>query len=303
MTDPRNPLAALPAVDPSDAAALEARHQLIVGLLGAYADAELPAETVSQLDAHLVGCASCRRELAVHHAVRRRLAAEPPAAAEPALQRRIRAAIAAMPVPAPSPAPAIPGWRRHAVALAAGAVVVAALVAATFLATPELPWRRATEVHVALPVTPVGSDALLGDVLADYRRIAALDLPGRARDLDAVRAAVPFPVEPLRVPELRLLAAWTADIGGEPAAALAYRWDEHVVVQYLVAEARFFSSPTVRARVAVGGALAARHDGTALVAWPTASAGSLLVGDLPPARLATIWTAQRVAERGAGGAH
>jgi len=303
VTDPRNPLAALPAVDPSDAASLEARHQLIVGLLGAYADAELPAETVSQLDAHLVGCASCRRELAVHQAVRRRLAAEPPAAAAPALHGRIRAAIAALPVPAPAPAPAVPAWRRHAVALAAGAMLLVALVLATLVATPRLPWGRTADVHAVLPETPVGSDALLGGVLADYRRIAALDLPGRARDLDAVRAAVPFPVEPLRAPELRLLAAWTADIGGEPAAVLAYRWDEHVVVQYLVSDARFFRSPTVRARVAVGGALAARQGGTALVAWPTASAGSLLVGDMPTARLATIWTAQRVAERGAGGAH
>jgi hypothetical protein len=239
----------------------------------------------------------------VHHAVRRRLAAEPPAAADPALQQRIRSAIAAMPVPAAAPAEPVPGRRRRAVALAVGVMLVAALVVATFLATPQLPWGRATEAHVTLPVTSVGSDALLGDVLADYRRIAALDLPGRARDLDAVRAAVPFPVEPLRAPELRLLAAWTADIGGEAAAALAYRWDEHVVVQYLVADAHFFRSPTVRARVAADGALAARHDGTGLVAWPTASAGSLLVGDLPPARLATIWTAQRVAERGAGGAH
>ena len=39
----------------------EARHQVLATLLGAYADGELPAETASQIDAHLLGCARCRR--------------------------------------------------------------------------------------------------------------------------------------------------------------------------------------------------------------------------------------------------
>ena len=62
-------------------------------LLGAYADRELPPETVAQIDAHLVGCAECRRGLEVHHALRARLAVEPPAAASPAFRARIGAAI------------------------------------------------------------------------------------------------------------------------------------------------------------------------------------------------------------------
>ena len=78
----------------------EARHQVLIELLGAYADRELPTETASQIDAHLVGCARCRNELAVHQAVRMRLGVAPPVAAPPALRERIAAAIAATPVQA-----------------------------------------------------------------------------------------------------------------------------------------------------------------------------------------------------------
>ena len=65
---------------------------------------------------------------------------------------------------------------------------------------------------------PVHDVPLLGAVVDDYARVSRGDLPGRARDLDAVRAAVSFPVEPLRAQNLRLLAAWTTDVRGEPAA-------------------------------------------------------------------------------------
>src|SRR5918998_6564553 len=81
----------------AERAAREERHQVIIELLGAYADGERPPETTSQLDAHLVGCARCRRDLAMHQAVRRRLGVEPPVAAPPALRERIAVAIAATP--------------------------------------------------------------------------------------------------------------------------------------------------------------------------------------------------------------
>src|ERR671915_2088075 len=83
---------------PAERAAREEQHQVIIELLGAYVDGELPPETTSQIDAHLVGCARCRRDLAMHDAVRRRLGVEPPLAAPPALRDRIAAAVAATPV-------------------------------------------------------------------------------------------------------------------------------------------------------------------------------------------------------------
>ena len=67
MSDQYRPPLARDAVETqSEREAREARHQVLIELLAAYADRELPAETTSQIDAHLVGCARCRSELAVH---------------------------------------------------------------------------------------------------------------------------------------------------------------------------------------------------------------------------------------------
>src|SRR5918998_3894002 len=87
----------------AERAAREERHQVIIELLGAYADGERPPETTSQLDAHLVGCARCRRDLAMHQAVRRRLGVEPPLAAPPAPRERLAAAGAPPPRPRAPP--------------------------------------------------------------------------------------------------------------------------------------------------------------------------------------------------------
>src|SRR4249919_2273351 len=101
MSDDRSSLTNR-AASPEEAAR-ESRHEVLRELLGAYADRELPPETVAQIDAHLVGCAECRRGLEVHDSLRARLAVEPPAAASPAFRSRISAAIDAMPAPvAPS---------------------------------------------------------------------------------------------------------------------------------------------------------------------------------------------------------
>ncbi len=301
MTDPRNPLALLPSVDPRDEAGREARHQLLRDLLAAYADGELPRETVSQLDAHLVGCAPCRRELALHQAVARRLAAEPVAAASVALRARV-AAVTAMP-PAPTPAPSVGGrgWRRARTTVAAGVVLTA------LLGIGALWWRDHARADPALPVPTLAAAAtvpLLRDALADHARVSAAELPGRARDLDAVRAAVPFAVEPLRAPALRLLGAWTTSLADEPAAVLAYRWDDRVVLQYIVSEERFFRAPAMRAVVAAGGAASATDGARGVLAWPTAAAGTVLVAEVGAERLATLLAEERLAQQQQGrGAH
>ncbi|GLC26774.1 zf-HC2 domain-containing protein [Roseisolibacter agri] len=298
MTDPRHPigpLGALPATDPRDDAAREARHALLRDLLAAYGDGELPAETASQIEAHLVGCERCRRELDVHDSVRRRLGSEPTASASPALRARIAAAVAATPIPAPVVAPA--PRRGLRVAVAAAAVLAA-------LATGGLAWRArvAPDVPLQRVAATVAAVPLLHDVVADFRRVAAGDLPGRARDLDGVRAAVPFPVAPLQSDRLRLLGAWTTDLAGEPAAVLAYRWNDRLLLQYIVSEERFFRAPAVRASVA-GGHVAGAVDGAqAMVAWPAAAAGVVVVSDVALERLAAVVVAARVAGLPAGGA-
>ena len=299
MTD-WTPLAPGSSEDPAERAARENQHQVLIDLLGAYADGELPPETTSQIDAHLVGCVRCRRELAVHRAMRRRLGFEPPVAAPPALRDRIVAAIAATPVPAQVTAPARSRFAGLWHPMVLGPIV--AVLVATGLGAALLVRQPAVPATLSPLTAPAGTIPLLQDALSDYRRVVAGDLPGRARDLDAVRSAAPFPIEPLRVPSVRLLAAWTTELGQDPAVVLAYRWDDRIVLQYVVSEQRFFQHPAVRQAVAGGGLLAA-HDGEqGIVAWPTSSAGALLIADVPPERLRPLATAALLAGKVARGA-
>jgi anti-sigma factor RsiW len=277
----------------AERAAREERHQVIIELLGAYADGELPPETTSQIDAHLVGCARCRRDLAVHQAVRRRLGVEPPLAAPPALRERIAAAVAAAPAVVPPPAPRGPGPRPRAVALIA--IALATLASAVWIDGARR--ERADSPALGELASSPASVPLIRGVLADYRRVTASDLPGRARDLEVVREAVPFPVEPLHAPGVRLLAVWTTELEGEAAAVLAYRWDDHIVLEYLVPETRFFQHRDVRRAVTDGRLLVASDGAQGIVAWPTLAAGALLVGDLVPERLARLAAADLLVRR------
>jgi anti-sigma factor RsiW len=290
MSDERNVLAS--RVTPAEEAARESRHEVLRELLGAYADRELPPETIAQIDAHLVGCAECRSALEVHDAVRTRLAAERPAAPSPALRARIAAAIDAVPAPVaiPQPAPRIVQHRSVVWLAVAGWVAAVVLAIALVVQTPASSGRAAGARALAAPVAQV---PLLGGIVDDYVRVSQSDLPGRARDLSAVRAAVSFPIEPLSAPDLRLLGAWTTDVRGEPAAVLAYRLRDHLVVQYLVAEDAFFRSPAVRSAVADRHLLTAADGARALVAWPGTSTGTVLVGDVPSQWLQTIWSSER----------
>ncbi|MEO8564274.1 MAG: anti-sigma factor [bacterium] len=293
MSDSQSPLTS--RANPADEAVRESRHQVLRELLGAYADRELPPETTAQIDAHLIGCVECRRELDVHDAIRGRLAAEPPAATSPALRARITAALDAIPAPVVDVAPAVVpsdlGHRRItwiAIAGWATAIVLAVVLAAR---GDLMPLRSGATREIA---TPVHAVPLLDGVLGDYDRVAAGDLPGRARDLSAVRAAVSFPIEPLRAPNLRLVGAWTTNVGGEPVAVLAYRLDDRLVVQYLVAEDAFFRNPAVRSAVADRHLLTASVGERSIVAWPEAATGTVLVGDVPARLLRDIWTTERV---------
>jgi hypothetical protein len=298
MTD-WTPLAPGSSEDPAERATRENQHQVLIDLLGAYADGELPPETTSQIDAHLVGCVRCRRELAVHRAMRRRLGFEPPVAAPPALRERIVAAIASTPLPAIDPRRARFAALRQPLVFIPLLTIVAAAALGTDLFVRQKTAPAATVAPLAESPTTI---PLLQDALTDYRRVIAGDLPGRARDLDAVRSAVPFPIEPLRAPAVRLLAAWTTELGQEPAVVLAYRWDDRIVLQYVVSEQRFFQHPALRHAVAGGGMLSASDGAQGIVAWPTSSAGALLIADVPPEKLRALGAAALLAGKVAHGA-
>jgi hypothetical protein len=193
-------------------------------------------------------------------------------------------------VPQRAPAPRT-GHQRSVVWLAVtGWVAAIVLAIVLFAQAPASPQRSAATRAIAAPVEQV---PLLGGIAEDFARVSRGVLPGRARDLSAVRAAVSFPIEPLRAPQLRLLGAWTTNVRGEPAAVLAYRLRDHLVVQYLVAEDAFFHHPAVRAAVADRHLLTAADGARALVAWPGKSTGTVLVGDVPSEWLQTIWSSER----------
>ncbi|AHG88972.1 hypothetical protein J421_1435 [Gemmatirosa kalamazoonensis] len=276
--------------DPAQEAERRAQHELLIDLLGAYVDEELPPETASQLDAHLVGCARCRREVQLQLAVRDSLGTTPVAPARPALRDRILAATTALPQPTVAP-PAPIDFHVEDAAVprrSTGRRLALWLVAAIVLLGAVLAWRALGGPggsRVTLLATPTTSVPLLASAAADFRRVASADLPGPARDLEAVRAAVGVPIEPITRPGVRLIGAWTTTLAGEPAAVLAYRWDDRLVVQYIVPEQLFFRHPAVRAAVASHRRLGAVDGTVGLVAWPLAAAGSVLVGEGSPERL------------------
>lgn len=272
--------------DPAQEEARQARHALLIDLLGAYVDEELPPETASQLDAHLVGCARCRREVQLQLRLRDALAGTPVEPARPALRDRILAATQTLP-PAPDATPAVAppsarSWFRMRW-LVAGLALAGALAGG--LATGRS-FRERSSAAVATLAAEPSTVPLLSAIVADYRRLGGADLPGPARDLESVRAAVGVPVEPLTSPSLRLIGAWTTTIDGDPTAVLAYRWDDRVIVQYIVPDQLFFRHPALRAAAATHHAVGAASGSTGIVAWPVRAAGSVLVGDGTPKRLA-----------------
>ncbi len=286
MSDLHLNFGAQPHERPDNDEAREARHQVLATLLGAYADAELPPETASQIDAHLLGCARCRREVELHTAVHARLTREPFVAASPALRDRIIQEIAqARVLMTAAETPTHRGWWRSTTVRIGAALAIAAVAMAFGVSRVRAvaqPARSATAMLNAATVP------LFATILEDYRRVTASDLPGRARDLDAVRAAVPFPVQPLRAAGASLLAAWSTDLHGEPAAVLAYRWHDRLLLEYLVAEPVFFRHPSVRTPVAAGEAVAARDGAQGLLAWAAPESGAILVGDVSPDELLAL---------------
>jgi anti-sigma factor RsiW len=288
MSDKFSNTGAFAIPHPDDDADREVRHQVLATLLGAYADGEVPTETASQIDAHLLGCVRCRRELEMHRALRLRLEREPIPAASVALRERISAGLSADAI-VPTVIVAAPTSRFDWRSLSVRARVLVSALALAIVATAA--WvARGAEPVAPTPVTVVELPTLtlFSEVVDDYRRVTATDLPGRSRDLATVRAAMPFPVNALLSSELRLMGAWTTDLHGEPAAVLAYRWNDKLVLQYVVSEQLLFRPADVRRAFANGHHLAARAGVQSVMAWPATASGELLVADLSLDELAAV---------------
>jgi hypothetical protein len=123
--------------------------------------------------------------------------------------------------------------------------------------------------------------------LRDFRQVAQAALP-QGPQLAAVRARVPFSVPALKAPQMRLIGAWTTTIDNVPAAVLAYRCHDRLVVQYVIPEHVFFSPPRVRQAIAASGLYAAGEGKVHAVGWPGTDNGSFLVGEFTAAELAAM---------------
>jgi anti-sigma factor RsiW len=271
---------------PEDEATRQARHDVLATLLGAYADGELPLETMTQVEAHLLGCDRCRREVRIQQALADRVATLAVAPVSPALLSRVRAVTQSMPEPVAAPVPKPRVSKRVLWASLVGLAVVGLAAAQLW---PRLPSMSGTPAPVVLSAEP----SVVSAVANDFRRASGRDLPGRARDLDAVRAAVAFPVRPLLRDDLRLVGAWTTEFDGELAAVLAYRWHDRVVMQYALSDAALFRAADIRRAFGAGQPVAAQDGEVGVIGWTEAQGGAFLVGDVtwrtlralqPPAR-------------------
>jgi anti-sigma factor RsiW len=273
------------------------RHERLVTLLGAYADDELPLDSRRELDAHLGECAQCVEELRVQTALKHRLRAEE-SALEPAdALSRLRGHVDGLGRDGgeQSPAAANLGARRRAIfsrpMVTWSGWLVAASLAALWLLGPRWTTNQGMVGMSMGPLIPVSVDSVpepIADAaLHDFKRVNRAALP-QGPELAAVKSQVPFSVPALTAPHMRLIGAWTTTIDSVPAAVLAYRCHDRLVVQYVVPEHVFFRPPRVRQAVATSGLYAAGEGKLHAVGWPGRDNGSFLVGEFTAAELAAM---------------
>jgi anti-sigma factor RsiW len=281
--------------DSAERTPLARRHEHLVTLLGAYADEELQPESRREVEAHLAECPQCVQELRVQNALKRRLRAEEHADAPPDSLSRVRVHVALLGREESErmlPAGGVDTMRsvlRHPVTWSGW--LIAASVAALWALGP---WRPASPAMGGMsmgPPIPVTVDSVpepIADAaLRDFQQVARAALP-QGPELAAVESQVPFSVPALTAPHMRLIGAWTATIDGVPAAVLAYRCHDRLVVQYIVPEHVFFRPPRVRQAIAVSGLYAASDGKIHAVGWPGRDNGSFLVGEFTAAELAAM---------------
>jgi len=282
--------------DSTERTSSEGEHQHLVTLLGAYADDELAPDSRREVDAHLAQCGLCVQELRIQVALRSRLQAEEPAPDLVAAAARLGDHLALLGRgPARERQPASEGpstWAvlRNPIVAWSGWLIAASLAALWTLGTHRPGGQGMAGMSMG-PLVPVAVDSVpepIADAaLHDFRRVAQAALP-QGPELAAVESQVSFSVPALKAPHMRLIGAWTTTIDGVPAAALAYRCHDRLVVQYVVPEHVFFQPPRVRKAIAATGLYAASEGKIHAVGWPGLDNGSFLVGEFSAAELAAM---------------
>jgi hypothetical protein len=249
------------------------------------------------VEAHLAECAQCVQELRVQIALKQRLRAEEGALEPSDALSRLKDHVGRLGREAPDqlrPAVVAGATKRsvlqHPLVTWSGWLIAASL-AALWALGPRQPAGQGMPGMSMGPLVPVSVDSVpepIADAaLHDFRRVARAALP-RGPELAAVESQVPFSVPALKAPHMRLIGAWTATIDSVPAAVLAYRCHDRLVVQYVIPEHVFFRPPRVRQAIATSGLYAAGEGKIHAVGWPGRDNGSFLVGEFTAAELAAM---------------
>ena len=256
------------------------QHDVLATLLAAFLDGELPPETAAQVEAHLAVCRRCAREVALQRQLAASLGQMGGPVASAALHTRIRQSIANAPVPASAVAPpvwSVAAWlgaRWRWVAPAGGLLLLC--WAGLMRREPTPAWPTDTAAGgVAAPVA-LGEAPLLDSLAVRWHALTD-PLPGRDRDLDAVRRALGMAVVPIAHPALDLEAVWTTSAWGELVGALAYRHEGRLLVQFAVPDGVLLHAPGVL-RDLDGVVVGTRADSLRLVAWRIPGGASVLMG-------------------------
>lgn len=246
-------------------------HAAWIDRITPYLDKELDAAASEEVRQHIAVCPLCERESTRQRllAERLRLLADPAVLAQQAeqIQQRVLNTLHYRRKHGkPGHAWVTPlGWL---LALAQAVVLMIVL----FMPSPKVE-------HVPM----------VEEAYADYQHASAGDFPFQMNG-SAALAALPLPVEPLKNAKARLIGSWQTRLRGEPAAVLAYRVSDHIVLQYVVSERLFFTPPRVREAVSKTGLYVSKKRRSTIVAWPGRQSGSLLIGDLPSNELIQLVT-------------
>ncbi|MEP7325936.1 MAG: zf-HC2 domain-containing protein [Gemmatimonadota bacterium] len=261
-------------------------HAAFVELLAGYVDDELTPEERERVEAHVPNCATCRAELRAQTVIRNRLMKESESSAASELAGRVLAQIAITPS-----AETDPGMRtsRRQLLLAWSGWAAAAAVGGFAV---WLNQKKSGGMSMAMgPTGAVTLDQAPGpvpaDILSSFRQINEAELPA-GTDLAQLRRELQFSVPRLEAPHMRLISAWITRVYGEPAAALAYRCHDRLVMQYVVSERQFFRQAQVRNAIARQGLYATAAGPLTTVAWPGTDNGSFLVGEFSASDLVAM---------------
>lgn len=283
--------------DSAERTPLARRHEQLLPLLGAYADDELPPEGRREVEAHLAECPRCGQELRLQTALKHRLHTEK-SSHEPsdALDRlkdhvnRLGSEVSERSPRVPNAGATKRSMLRHPLVTWGGWLIAASLAAVWILGLRRQAGSGMGGMSMGR-VIPVAVDSVpepIADAaLHDFRRVAKSALP-QGPELAAVESQVPFSVPALTAPHMRLIGAWTTTIDSVPAAVLAYRCHDRLVVQYVVPEHVFFRPPRVREAIAASGLYAAGEGKIHTVGWPGCDNGSFLVGEFTAAELSAM---------------